>query len=293
MKTQVLEIQTGRTGLQKRIEAVQGDSGRTLKCIITDMTIPAGAVARIYAVKPSGSEVYNDCTISENTVEIELTTQLLAETDITRCQVQISYIGKTVTSFEFAIDVKRSLISGSAIESTDEFTALEAALQQAQGLNAPVFTEAATREDIQSGDTLSTLFGKIKKWFTDLGTAAFCTVINNLTATQAGGVLDARQGVVINTTISNLSQSLTQLNSNMSKWHMLRQTVTVPGGATAVNINLSDMIADCPVIAQRITNTGSVGVAGARAYAGYATISLTAQVSASDAQVAFSIIYYC
>ena len=79
----------------------------------------------------------------------------------------------------------------------------------------------------------------------------------------------------------------------MSKWHMLRQTVTVPGGATAVNINLSDMIADCPVIAQRITNTGSVGVAGARAYAGYATISLTAQVSASDAQVAFSIIYYC
>ncbi|HAX50678.1 MAG TPA: hypothetical protein DCX82_01885, partial [Lachnospiraceae bacterium] len=207
MKTQVLEIQTGRTGLQKRIEAVQGDSGRTLKCIITDMTIPAGAVARIYAVKPSGSEVYNDCTISENTVEIELTTQLLAETDITRCQVQISYIGKTVTSFEFAIDVKRSLISGSAIESTDEFTALEAALQQAQGLNAPVFTEAATREDIQSGDTLSTLFGKIKKWFTDLGTAAFCTVINNLTATQAGGVLDARQGVVINTTISNLSQS--------------------------------------------------------------------------------------
>ena len=90
MKTQVLEIQTGRTGLQKRIEAVQGDSGRTLKCIITDMTIPAGAVARIYAVKPSGSEVYNDCTISENTVEIELTTQLLAETDITPCLVQIS-----------------------------------------------------------------------------------------------------------------------------------------------------------------------------------------------------------
>lgn len=79
----------------------------------------------------------------------------------------------------------------------------------------------------------------------------------------------------------------------MAKWHMVRQTVTVQGGATTVNINLSDMIADCPVIAQRITNTGSVGVAGARAYTGYVTISLTAQVSASDAQVAFSVVYYC
>ena len=78
----------------------------------------------------------------------------------------------------------------------------------------------------------------------------------------------------------------------MSKWHMLRQTVTVPGGATAVNVNLSDMIVDCPVVAQRITSAGSVGVAGARAYAGYVTILLTSQVSTSDEQVAFSIFYY-
>ena len=37
----------------------------------------------------------------------------------------------------------------------------------------PTFTEASTRANITSGETLSTLFGKIKKFFTDLKTVAF------------------------------------------------------------------------------------------------------------------------
>lgn len=37
----------------------------------------------------------------------------------------------------------------------------------------PTFTEAATRVNITSGETLSTLFGKIKKFFADLKTVAF------------------------------------------------------------------------------------------------------------------------
>lgn len=38
---------------------------------------------------------------------------------------------------------------------------------------SPTFTEAATRANITSGETLSTLFGKIKKFFTDLKMVAF------------------------------------------------------------------------------------------------------------------------
>ena len=38
---------------------------------------------------------------------------------------------------------------------------------------SPTFTEAATRANITSGETLSTLFGKIKKFFADLKTVAF------------------------------------------------------------------------------------------------------------------------
>ena len=37
----------------------------------------------------------------------------------------------------------------------------------------PTFTEASTRTNINSGETISTIFGKIKKWFTNLKTVAF------------------------------------------------------------------------------------------------------------------------
>ena len=59
------------------------------------------------------------------------------------------------------------------------------------------FEQAETRENIESGETLGTLFGKIKKWFTQLGEAAFNAVANNLTTELEGSVLDARQGKVI------------------------------------------------------------------------------------------------
>lgn len=45
----------------------------------------------------------------------------------------------------------------------------------------PTFTEASTRANIASGETLSTLFGKIKKFFSDLKTVAFTGSYNDLT----------------------------------------------------------------------------------------------------------------
>lgn len=60
------------------------------------------------------------------------------------------------------------------------------------------FTQASSRANIETGETVSTLFGKIAKWFADLGTAAFQGVSNVLTQTSAGYVLDARQGKALN-----------------------------------------------------------------------------------------------
>lgn len=56
------------------------------------------------------------------------------------------------------------------------------------------FTQSNTRQNIVSGEAVSTIFGKIAKWFSDLGTAAFQGVSNVLTQTSSGYVLDARQG---------------------------------------------------------------------------------------------------
>lgn len=45
--------------------------------------------------------------------------------------------------------------------------------------NVPVnFTEAATRETINTGETVPTVFGKLKKWFSDLGALAWKTKVD-------------------------------------------------------------------------------------------------------------------
>ena len=71
------------------------------------------------------------------------------------------------------------------------------------------FTQAETRADIKSGETSSTLFGKIMKWFSDLKPHCFISPVNNLLATVAGTALDAVQGKV-------LYDRITQLNSDLS-----------------------------------------------------------------------------
>ena len=75
-------------------------------------------------------------------------------------------------------------------------------------VNTPTFTTATSRTNINSGESQSIIMGKVKKWLADLGTAAFCSVVNNLTTTAEGSVLDARQG-------KNLSDALNKLNTLM------------------------------------------------------------------------------
>lgn len=78
--------------------------------------------------------------------------------------------------------------------------------------NVVTFTEAATRENLQSGEKLSISFGKIKKWFSDLGAAAFMAVANNCTTTAAGSALDARQGKVLMDKANQLSSEIKTVN---------------------------------------------------------------------------------
>lgn len=61
------------------------------------------------------------------------------------------------------------------------------------------FEEAKTRQTLESGNSIAVLFGKIKKFFSDIKETAFLPVVNNLeTARASEGVLDAYQGNVLN-----------------------------------------------------------------------------------------------
>lgn len=125
MTEKTITVNLQSKSLLRKVYAVQADSGRTLRCVISDCTLPAGLTARIYAKKPDDTEVYNAGTIDGNAVVVPLTTQMLASIGSVKCQIELSKDTEKVTTFYFEIVVEKSLVSDSAIESSNEYTALE------------------------------------------------------------------------------------------------------------------------------------------------------------------------
>lgn len=70
------------------------------------------------------------------------------------------------------------------------------------------FEPAANRENIKSGEKLGTVLGKVARFLSDLGEAAFRSVANNLTTTEEGSLLDARQGAVLQKEIDQVNSDL-------------------------------------------------------------------------------------
>lgn len=147
MINQNIFVYSSKNAIKQKITATQADSGRVLVCNMADITVDASYTARIYAVKPSELKIYNDCTIVGNAVVVDLTTQILAEHGLVKCQIELADGEKKVTSFAFEIDVKETLVNANAIESTDEFTALEKALSEVGDIDA----KFALKADLEQG----------------------------------------------------------------------------------------------------------------------------------------------
>jgi len=103
---------------------------------------------------------------------------------------------------------------GTIIEIRNEVQELRDETQEIIDSSVMTFNEAAARENINSGESLSTIMGKVKKWFADLKNAAFHTVANNYTTTVEGYVLDARLGPAIKEKM-DLADTI---NTNLSTW---------------------------------------------------------------------------
>lgn len=70
------------------------------------------------------------------------------------------------------------------------------------------FSVDTSRKLPQSGGRFKAFLGSIVKYLTDLGAAAYLAVANNCTTTQAGSLLDARQGKVLMDKANQLSSEL-------------------------------------------------------------------------------------
>ena len=100
------------------------------------------------------------------------------------------------------------------------------------------FSESDDRENIVSGDTVSTVFGKIKKWFSDLGDAAFMNVVNGVTQSQAGqAVLDAAVGKYLEEKKLDITKIIA--NRNITEPGFVMDGKTVADALTELNGKLN------------------------------------------------------
>lgn len=145
--TKTIKIHALENKVTPVIKCIQADSGRQIVIDVTDVEIPSGASARVYAVKPSNLVVYDDLTVnSDGTLTLDITNQMIAETGDTQAQVTITSGLETLTTFMFIFRVLEKLQDDGAIESTDEYTALEEALSDLEEIQATIGSAITTAQ---------------------------------------------------------------------------------------------------------------------------------------------------
>lgn len=82
------------------------------------------------------------------------------------------------------------------------------------------FSPAVNRENIRSGETYRVIFGKIMKYLSEVGNAAYVGMANNCTTTIAGFALDARQGKELMDRINELNRDLKAIKEH-SVWKQI------------------------------------------------------------------------
>lgn len=133
------------------IHAIQYDTDRQLECYFDDIDITGVTAARLYALKPDATEVYTDCTLANGYIIAPLDSQTLAVVGTVNCQMQLTING-TLTTFLFNVIVDKSLVSSSAIPSSNEYTALETLIDEAQDVIDGLPSKVSKSGDSMSGN---------------------------------------------------------------------------------------------------------------------------------------------
>lgn len=120
------------------IKVKQNDTARYLLFNLLDDRVPfslENKTVRVYGLKPDGTKVFNNLTIVNaqgGLAELQLTSQMLAKSGWLKLELVIYEATDILSTIKFDIDVIASLRDDTAIESTNEFSALTLALKSVQ-----------------------------------------------------------------------------------------------------------------------------------------------------------------
>ena len=122
----------------------------------------------------------------------------------------------------------------------------------------PTFTEASTRANIESGESLATILGKIKKFFTDLKTVAFTGSYSDLTNTPNLPIWTSTVSKLVGATSATISNSNITTTSRVeifgqtsSGKPFVYKTMTASNGSVSLTF---DALTENTDICARVTN---------------------------------------
>jgi len=135
------------------VNAKQYDSGRGVDITLTDcgaVVVPASSdVCTLYCKKQDGTVSYLPGTVNGSAVRFDFTNTLLSDAGVVECEVEVTSGADTVSTPVFRMVVLPSNYDQSAIESQDEFTALETALQTVSQYDARIGALETTDTETQ------------------------------------------------------------------------------------------------------------------------------------------------
>lgn len=79
------------------------------------------------------------------------------------------------------------------------------------------FVQAEERSNIEATDSVKSIFGKIKKWFSEIKPHAFNNPINNLLSTIEGNALDSTQGKVLSDKIYEVERKMEIIRGTLNQ----------------------------------------------------------------------------
>ncbi len=143
-------------------------------------------------------------------------------------------------------------LSNTNLATAKEYT--DTKLSVIANTQTPTFLEAETRENIVSGEKLSNILGKIKKWFSDLKTVAFTGSYNDLTnkpnipSVGNGTITITQNGTYKGSFSMNQSGStdieLSDTNTDSDTWRPVQDNLTSSSTTDSLSANMGYRLAN-------------------------------------------------
>ncbi len=177
--------------------------------------------------------------------------------------------------------IKKNLERSEIIVEEGKENKIEQLQNTIEEIDTPQLVEFDEREIPREGDDQKALWGKIKKWLSDLKDAAFCSVSNHCMTTEKGSVLDARQGTYLQNQIVEINSNMNALKKSVADGKSaIASAITGKGVSTAADAEFAAMASNIGKIKNNptIQKLGSYvmnGSQGSTGWNGMATATRT------------------